>query len=581
MPPQARPAAVAPLPTPGPGFLAAIVSALPIWALTSQQKELRLSLADLLLAQGAQQPDCAAAAQGLLAYAFALDPFDGPSLDRLARTQAQAPFLPPRAAALVRFLADRPSLDEEDISFEAIQASGDADLLVRYLEVAARDRAAGLSRLAPAFAALCRLPDAGQADRLLTGFAPVLPPPLFARLSAEFAVLRLPPERALARLAGLDADLWGLFAAVAASHCLDRLGDRQGALTACLTARRALPYHVNLTLRAFELAKPVSTPPPAKAGEAAVCLYSLNKADLFHDCLLHLAATDLGEAVVAVLDNGSTDATPDMLAGVAARFPADRFVSLRLPVNIGAPGARNWLLALPEVAACRHVAFLDDDAFPEADWLSRLLATARANPTAGAVGCAITDMDAPRDHQSADFNLFPPHMGQSALAEVKERLFVCEPCRGAADLSLFAYTRPCLSVSGCCHLLSRPAIEAAGPFDIRFNPTQFDDLERDIRSFLAGHPCVYDGTVRVAHKQGSSLAKAQTQAQVSQVLGNKIKLEYAVADADADRLWRENLALLGRDLLEKARVVDALSRESEDWGAAPDPAGGILPPDPR
>lgn len=559
MPIDPRRIALPPLPQPGPHFLAGILDALPIWALTSQQKELRLSLAGLLLAQGPAQPDCAAAAKGLLAYGCQFDPFDAPSLALLARTQAQAPFLPPRAAAMTSLLAGLPHLAEDDVSFEAIAASGDAELLIRYLEVSARDRAAGLARLAPAFAALCRLPDVERAERLLAGFAPILPPPLFARLAAEFAVLRLPPALALSRIASLDAETWGLFAAVAASHCLDRLGDRQGALAACLAARQALPYHVNLTLRAFALAKPVAAPPPAKAGEAAVCLYSLNKAELFHDCLTHLAATDLGEAVIAVLDNGSTDATPDMLAGVAAHFPADRFVSVRLPVNIGAPGARNWLLALPEVAACSHVAFLDDDAFPETDWLSRLIATARTNPTAGAVGCAITDMDAPRDHQSADFNLFPPDMGQSALAEIKERLFVCEPCRGAPDLSLFAYTRPCLSVSGCCHLLSRRAIEKAGPFDIRFNPTQFDDLERDIRSFLAGHPCVYDGTVRVAHKQGSSLAKAQTQAQVSQVLGNKIKLEYAVSDADADRLWRENLALIGRDLLEKAKVVDAVA----------------------
>ncbi|MYL82179.1 glycosyltransferase [Desulfovibrio aerotolerans] len=558
MPIDPRRIAVAPLPLPGPQFLAGILNALPIWALTSQQKELRLSLAGLLLAQGAGQPDCAAAAKGLLAYAGQIDPFDAPSLALLAQTQAQTPFLPPRAAAMASLLAGMPQ-PADDVSYEAIAASGDADLFIRYLEVSCRDRVAGLARLAPAFAGLCRLPDPQLAERLLAEFAPVLPPSLFARLAAEFAVLRLSPEIALDRLATLDADVWGLFVALATSHCLDRLGDREGALSACLTARRVLPYHVNLTLRAFELAKPVTVPPPAKAGEVAVCLYSLNKAELFYDCLTHLAATDLGEAMVAVLDNGSTDATPDMLAGMAARFPAGRFVSVRLPVNIGAPGARNWLLALPEVAACTHVAFLDDDAFPQRDWLSRLLATARDNPMAGAVGCAINDLDAPRDHQSADFNLFPPNMGQPTMAEAKERLFVCEACRGAADLSLFAYTRPCLSVSGCCHLLSRQALTKAGPFDIRFNPTQFDDLERDIRSFLAGHPCVYDGTVRVGHKQGSSLAKAQTQAQVSQVLGNKIKLEYAVSDADADRLWRENLALLGRDLLEKAQVVEGLA----------------------
>ena len=373
MPIDLRRIAVAPLPLPGPHFLAGILSALPIWALTSQQKELRLSLAGLLLAQGQAQPDCAAAAKGLLAYAGQIEPFDAPSLALLTQTQAQAPFLPPRAAAMANLLAGMPQLADDDVSYEAIAASGDADLFVRYLEVSCRDRVAGLARLAPAFAGLCRLPDLERAEGLLAGFAPVLPPSLFARLAAEFAVLRLPPELALTRLATLDADVWGLFVAVATSHCLDRLGDREGALTACLTARRALPYHVNLTLRASELAKPVAVPPPAKAGEAAVCLYSLNKAELFYDCLTHLAATDLGEVVVAILDNGSTDATPDMLAGMAARFPSGRFVSVRLPVNIGAPGARNWLLALPEVAVCSHVAFLDDDEEAPPTWLAELL----------------------------------------------------------------------------------------------------------------------------------------------------------------------------------------------------------------
>ena len=560
MPMDLRRPALPPLPTPSPRFLPAVLEAVPYWALTTEQKELRRSLAGLLLAQGAAQPDCAAAAKGLLAYAAQRDPFDRESLALLARTQADAPFLPAKAAAVTRLLAALPSLDNDEVSYAAIAASGDQELLTRYFEIAARDARDGLARLAPAFAALCRLPDADRAEALLHGFAAVMPPSLFARLAAEFALLRRPPEAALEKLLALDAEAWGLFALVGASHCLERLGEGQAALAACLAVRRVVPHHVNLTLRAFELARHAPAAPPAKAGEVAVCLYSMNKEALFRECLTHLATTELGQAVVAVLDNGSTDATAAMLDQVAGLFPAGRFVIVRLPVNIGAPGARNWLLSLPEVAACRHVAFLDDDAFPEANWLSRLLATARDHPRAGVVGCAITDLDAPRDHQSADFNLFPPHLGQPSLGEAKERLFVCDPCRGAGDIGLFAYGRPCLSVSGCCHLLSRQAIEAAGPFDIRFNPTQFDDLERDIRSFLAGFPSLYDGTVRVGHKQGTSLAKAQTQAQVSQVLGNKIKLEYCVSDADADKLWRENLALLGRDLKDKAAAVEALGQ---------------------
>ena len=546
------------LPRPSPAFLPGILRDLPLWALTSQQHELRLSLAGLLLNQPGSHPDFTAAAQGMLAQAFQDDPFDAAAVSMLLQAQTAHPFLPPKAVAMASLIAAAPTPGQEDVGIEEIRAAGDVDLIVQYLEVASRDARHALSRLAAAYPVLCRLPDTETARRLLTAFAPHVPPPLFSRLEAEFACLRLSPETALDHVLRLDQDIWGLFVAIAASSCLERLGDRQDAFAACLVAQKALPHHVNLLLRAHVLAQPRPVPSPPAPGEAAVCLYSLNKADLFRQCLTHLAGTELGASVVAVLDNGSTDGTAAMLREVAGLFPNGQFVQVRLPVNIGAPGARNWLLSLPEVKACRHAAFLDDDAFPPADWLGRLLQTARDNPTAGAIGCSITDMDAPRDHQSADFNLFPPNMGTPGLPGVTERLFVCESCRGAADFGLFAYIRPCLSVSGCCHLLSRQALETAGSFDIRFNPTQFDDLERDIRSFLAGYPCVYDGTVRVAHQQGSSLAKAQTQAQVAHIMGNKIKLEYAVSDVEADRLWRDNLALLGRDLLAKAEALGDL-----------------------
>lgn len=545
------------LPTPPPGFLSAILEALPIWALTSEQKELRLSLCRILLDQ--KRPDCLAAAQGLLALAFQEDPFDAASLALLTAVERQAPFLPPRAVAMTRLLTAALAAIPDDIPFEPIRQSGDTALVIRYLDVAAKDGKHALSRLAPAFSSLCRLPDPDVSRALLAGFTPHLPPPLAARLTAEWAVLRDTPDAALSALAACDGTDWGLFAALAASRCLERLGAREKALAACLVARNALPQHVNLTLRAFELARQRPTPPAVAPGEAAVCLYSMNKATLFRECLTHLAGTDLGGATVAVLDNGSRDDTAAVIAAVAPLFSPERFVTVHLPVNVGAPAARNWLLALPEVAACRHVAFLDDDAFPEQDWLPRLLETARAHPEAGTIGCAIVDREAPNDHQAADFNLFPPEMGTQSLPDTPERLFVCEPCRGAPDLGLYAYTRPCLSVSGCCHLLPRRTIETVGGFDIRFTPTQFDDLDRDIRSFLAGAPCCYAGGLRVAHKQGSSLALAQTQAQVAHIVGNKIKLEHKVSDGDVDRLWRDNLALLRHDLTAKDAALRDLA----------------------
>ena len=550
-----RPVLPSPPPDPGPDFLARILKAIPVWAITSEQRELRLSLCRVLLDQGASHPDCLAAAQALLMLAFQEEPFDPATAALLAAAETIRPFLSPKATVMLRFLRSVPPLAADDIRFEDIQASGDTELIVRYLAVAAKDRGAVLSRLAPAFAALVRLPDAGRAGELLDAFTTALPPLLATRLRAEFAVLRQAPETALPLVENLDREAWGLYAAVAASCLLERLGDRTGALTDCLAVRRLLPFHVNLTLRAHSLAMPRPVPTDPEPDEAVVCLYSMNKAELLRECLAHLATTRLGGSLVAVLDNGSTDHTPTVLAEAAGLFPTGRFLTVRLPVNVGAPGARNWLLSLPEVKARPFVAFLDDDAFPEADWLARLLDTAARYPRAGAIGCAIADRTPPGDLQSADYNLFPPQMGQPSLPEVTERLFICDACRLLPDYSLFAYTRPCLSVSGCCHLLSRTAIETAGPFDIRFNPTQFDDLERDIRSFLAGYPAVYDGTVRVAHQQASSLAKAQTPAQTAHILGNKIKLESGVSDADADRLWRENLDVLRQDLLEKDKEL--------------------------
>ena len=155
---------------------------------------------------------------------------------------------------MLRFLRSVPPLAADDIRFEDIQASGDTELIVRYLAVAAKDRGAVLSRLAPAFAALVRLPDAGRAGELLDAFTTALPPLLATRLRAEFAVLRQAPETALPLVENLDREAWGLYAAVAASCLLERLGDRTGALTDCLAVRRLLPFHVNLTLRAHSLA---------------------------------------------------------------------------------------------------------------------------------------------------------------------------------------------------------------------------------------------------------------------------------------------------------------------------------------
>ncbi|MDD4951665.1 MAG: glycosyltransferase family 2 protein, partial [Desulfovibrionaceae bacterium] len=116
------------------------------------------------------------------------------------------------------------------------------------------------------------------------------------------------------------------------------------------------------------------------------------------------------------------------------------------------------------------------------------------------------------------------------------------------------YCRPALSVSGCCHLLSMASVQEAGGFDIRFSPTQFDDLERDLRQALAGFESFYAGDLRVRHIQHSSLARARTVAAAAQVMGNKIKLEGLFEAKEVEGLAEQGLDRLWADL--KARWQD-------------------------
>ena len=88
---------------------------------------------------------------------------------------------------------------------------------------------------------------------------------------------------------------------------------------------------------------------------------------------------------VIIVDNGSEDDTPAVLAALAAETPID-LRPLRIEENDGPAPARNlgW-----RTARSALVAFTDDDCVPHSDWLSQGLAAARATPDLGVLQGAI------------------------------------------------------------------------------------------------------------------------------------------------------------------------------------------------
>ena len=118
---------------------------------------------------------------------------------------------------------------------------------------------------------------------------------------------------------------------------------------------------------------------------AVVCTW--NRAHLVSRALASIRAQTVTNVEILVVDDGSTDATPEVLA----RLDAPRLRILRHAQNGGIGRARNTALAH---ARGEWVAFLDDDNEWTPHYLERQLGLARAHPGADVVYCRARRLDA-------------------------------------------------------------------------------------------------------------------------------------------------------------------------------------------
>ncbi len=153
---------------------------------------------------------------------------------------------------------------------------------------------------------------------------------------------------------------------VKSGECLLRLGDEQGAVRAWIRAAHARPWDANLALRLGDILQGRHKPGARPPGQGAVLVYSWNHAADLDKALEALACSDMEGVPVLALDNGSTDDTQTVLARWRGVLQME---SATLPVNVGVPAARNWLLSLPLAARADWVLFLDDDAVVPPQWL--------------------------------------------------------------------------------------------------------------------------------------------------------------------------------------------------------------------
>jgi GT2 family glycosyltransferase len=353
-----------------------------------------------------------------------------------------------------------------------------------------------------------------------------------------------PPDLATTVLTALP-EAWLELKTYLHAELLLRHDDPSGPATLTALWRR-MPWHTNLTLKLHSLLKPrAAAALPGK--NTAALVYSWNNAELLHKTLHSLAASNLGEATLFVLDNGSSDHTAQIISGMVPRLGA-RLRHFSLPVNIGAPAARNWLFMHPELSAFQTIAFVDDDVLLPATWLTELLAA--HDTRAVIVGCRIMDQQPRTSVQMADINLLDlDGDGEFQIANAGS---------GELDMGLHQYSRPCLSVTGCCHLMHRERLLELGGFDLRFGPSQFDDFDLDLRNLLHGGHAIYAGRTSIRHCQRSSLGQADSEAKQGHIHGNMLKLNTKYTPEQKAQLIQRHRDLLWDDLIAKTTDLENL-----------------------
>lgn len=298
------------------------------------------------------------------------------------------------------------------------------------------------------------------------------------------------------------------------------------------------PLQIPVRLRLEQLRSPFTKVPGVlDAHRVCICLYSWNKAQLLSETLESLFASDIGQATIRVLINGSTDDSLERMAAIKAARPEADFEYFALPVNIGAPAARNWLISLPEAREADYVAFMDDDVLVEPDWLEWMLSTAESDPDIGVVGCKIVGGREPYRWQ-----FLYRHINIAVNGLLR---FCFEAPMGQCDTGLYDFVVETRNVMGCLHLFRGRALRDAPTFDIRFSPSQVDDLDHDIELCLKGWKVYYCGLTACVHRQQSGVGQHGTVnlAGLGSTLGNDIKLHYKHAHHMDELAKLDNLSL--------------------------------------
>jgi GT2 family glycosyltransferase len=215
-----------------------------------------------------------------------------------------------------------------------------------------------------------------------------------------------------------------------------------------------------------------SAPSNDTTPSVAAIVVNFNSGELLDRCLRALGGQALPPARTIVVDNASTDGSVD---GVEERFPDVEVV--RLGKNAGFARANN--IAVARAEGCEWVALVNPDAFPEPDWLEKLVKAAAAQPEFTFFASRLVDATR-RTTLDGTGDLY--HVSGWAW----QRGHGQEVGRTDDPLTPDEVFAPCAAAA----LYRRDAFLEVDGFDESYF-CYFEDIDLGFRLRLAGHRCLY------------------------------------------------------------------------------------------
>ena len=260
------------------------------------------------------------------------------------------------------------------------------------------------------------------------------------------------------------------------------------------------------------------------SGSISIVIPVHGRAQLTRACLDALLCESAPDRELIVVDDASTDTTPELLASYG-----DSIRALRMDENVGYAQACN---AGAAAAGGEALLFLNNDTEPQPGWLAALRAYAERHPATAAIGAKLL-------YPTGDVQHAGVVIGQDGYPH---NLYAGLP----AEHPAVNRSRRLQAVTGACILVDRAAFELAGGFDVGFL-NSLEDVDLCLRLGEAGGEVHYCHEAVVTHMESVSRGR----------LGRFERSVELYRERWRDRVRRDDLMIYAEDGLLELEYADS------------------------